>query len=152
VVFDQETANVNIGPINIETLPPTPVMWYRDSWPLKQQYIQNARKERQEIYNATYRKWTWRLDYEQLIYSHLDKDAVTGKPRYLLDLANMRILAGEMDEYDFSDFDSATEHIASLMVNTPGIMNSLVDTGHSIHNERPGFLAQTILAWIKQNA
>jgi pimeloyl-ACP methyl ester carboxylesterase len=124
-----------------------PQMWYRDDWPHKDTYINDARRERREIYNAAYRRWVWRVAYEQLIYSHLDTDALSSQPRYLLNTATMRVLAGEKDNYNWTNIDSASETIAHLMINTPGKMSTVLNTGHSIHNERPSFLAHEIIGW-----
>ncbi len=90
----------------------------------------------------------WRLNYEQLIYSHLDTDQITKQPRYLLDTANMRILAGRRDNYAWADICSATVAITGKMRNTPGEMSVVENSGHSIHNEWPALLAGEIRKFV----
>jgi pimeloyl-ACP methyl ester carboxylesterase len=137
--------------------PPQPEMWYRDDWvPCKELHITGARLERQEIYNQWFRRWHWRVAREQLFFSHLDLDVYQypsrGPKRYEKIRANVLLAAGEKDDYNFSTIYTATRHIAELMVNTPGRTLFLLDTGHSIHNERPQALAAAIVDFVGPTA
>jgi len=133
--------------------PPQPEMWYRDGWePCKTLHIAGTRLERQEIYNQWFRRWHWRVAREQLLFSHLDPDPGGGPKRYEKIRANMLLAAGEKDDYSFSNIYTASQDIAKLMVNTPGRTLFLLDTGHSIHNERPGLLAAAIVDFIGPTA
>ncbi len=139
-VFDQ----------NLVLTPPQPQMWYRDDWkPCKQYYMDMARRDRREIYNAFFRCWHWRLAYEMLIFSHLDPDTPGGPPRYESIRINTLLASGEKDNYNFSNIYHATQDIAKDMVNTPGSTLFLLDTGHSIHNERPLVLARAIADFLQ---
>ncbi len=125
-------------------VPPQPQMWYREGWPCKQYYITGARFERQEIYNPSFRRWHWRVAREQLLFSHLDPTTPGGPPGYESIHINMLLVAGKEDNYNWSNIYDATQTIAGRMSNTPGHTLFLLDTGHSIHNERPHVLALAI--------
>jgi len=126
--------------------------WYRDGWPCKQTYIEMARRDRQEIYNASFRRWHWRVAYEQLIFSHLDPDTPGGPPRYKSIHSNMLLSAGSADNDPFLGLYGPTQDIAHQMTNTPGRTLFLLNTGHSIHNERPRLLADAIVNFLLSGA
>ncbi len=123
--------------------------WYRDDWkPCKQFHIDMAHFDRQEIYNGSFRRWHWRVAYEQLIFSHLDPATIGGSPRYASIRSTMLLAAGELDNNPLLGLYVPTQDLARLMVNTPGHTLFLLDTGHSIHNERPLVLARAILDFL----
>lgn len=117
---------------------PQPQYWYRDGWPCKEASIAGARLDRQEIYNALFRRWHWRIALEQLLFSH------SYQRRWELPRARMLLLAGAMDDYAWSHIYDATKDLATRMTTTPGARGLLNATGHSIHNERPQWLAQML--------
>lgn len=122
---------------------PQPEYWYRDEgWePCKTQHIRGARADRQEIYNLTFRRWHWRVAMEQLYFSHRS----SGGQRALLGRA--LLAAGTEDNYEWTNIHDATRELAVEMLNAPGRFASFGDTGHSIHVERPEFLAREIAAF-----
>jgi len=126
--------------------------WYRDGWPCKQTYIEMARHDRQEIYNASFRRWHWRVAYEQLIFSHLDPDTPGGPPRYKSIHSNMLLAAGSADNDPFLGLYAPTQDIAQKMSNTSGRTLFLLETGHSIHNERPQVLALAIEKFLEDGS
>jgi pimeloyl-ACP methyl ester carboxylesterase len=131
--------------------PPQPQMWYSPQWPCTPQYIENDRWERREIYNQFFRRWHWRTGLEQLLFSHLNTDTPTGAPRWASNRTNTLLLAGSVDQYNWADIYSATQTLSTDMINTtPGDALFLQDVGHSIHNERPAFLAQEIASFISR--
>ncbi len=125
-----------------------PQMWYRDTWePCKAQHIRESQISRQEIYDANFRQWHWRVAGEQLIFSHIDHvDHDNTKPyRYVLNNKVPQLLiAGRMDNFPGTFIFDYTGQLAKLMVNTPGRSMFLEDTGHSMHIERPKFMAGQI--------
>lgn len=137
--------------------PPQPKQWYRDNWesedrrPVCQSaFIQDDRVERREIYNRFFRSWHWRVALEQLLFSHWPSAFASNRTRTLL-------LAGSAD--DFQDptpgigvtprIYTNTKSLSVAMINTPGDSVFLLNTGHSIHNERPLLLAQQIVQFLR---
>ena len=129
-----------------------PEFWYRQSWiPCKQLHIQFARVARREIYSPFFRQWHWRLAGEQLVYSHVDRvnhfDR-TSPWRWELNTVRQLLAAGAGDNFQGSNIFNATQTLAGLMANTPGESLFLQDTGHSMHIERPAFLAGEIARFL----
>ena len=144
--FFYEAFDSNAGP----GTPPQPQLWYRDGWPCRPAYIQDDRMERREIYNQIFRRWRWRVGLEQLLFSHLNTDTPNGLSRYASDQTRTFLLSGQKDNFNWSNIYTATRNLASLMLlnNTPGNSLFLLNTGHSIHNERPLLLSQQIVQFI----
>jgi pimeloyl-ACP methyl ester carboxylesterase len=129
--------------------PPQPQQWYFSGWQCKSAYIQDARVTHQEIYNAVFRRWHWRAGLEQLLFSHLNTDTADGSPRYASNRTNTLLIAGQADNFAYANIYPNTQNLAKLMIlNTPGNSLFLLNTGHSIHNERPLLLSQQILQFI----
>ncbi|MEP7112802.1 MAG: choice-of-anchor D domain-containing protein [Ilumatobacteraceae bacterium] len=125
-----------------------PQMWYRDSWePCKAHHIRESQISRQEIYDVNFRQWHWRVAGEQLIFSHNDHvDHDNTKP-FRFELNNkvpQLLIAGRMDNFPGTQIFNCTLKLAEWMVNTPGRSLFLEDTGHSMHIERPKFIAGQI--------
>lgn len=128
-----------------------PELWYRDGWPCKQSYITGSRIARREIYNASFRRWHWRLAGEQLIYSHVDRVVHgdnTTRFRFEDNTVRLLLVAGADDNYPYVEIYSCTQAMAVQMVNTPGLTLFLMETGHSIHLERPRFFAGEIVNFL----
>lgn len=127
--------------------PTQPEMWYRDGWLCKAAHIEGSRTARQEIYDANYRRWHWRLSGEQLVYSHVDNirhgDSSSPK-RYQLNTVRHLLVAGAIDDYFGSKIYTRTQELAGDMAATPGGGLMMKETGHSIHVERPKFFAGQI--------
>lgn len=120
--------------------------WYRDGWPCKYARIRLARIARYEIYNQDFRAWHWRLALEQLQFSHESPKAGSAQPLYLFNTTPMLLMCG-LDDTG-GDLCRWTQEVAAKMVNTPGQALFLATTGHSIHNERPRFLAREIVDFL----
>jgi pimeloyl-ACP methyl ester carboxylesterase len=58
------------------------------------------------------------------------------------------MLAGEHDNIVFIKIHDASISLARLMRDTPGEMVSVRETGHSIHAERPAYLARRIVRFL----
>ena len=134
-------------------IPRQPEQWYRDNWqPCKQLHIEGSILERQEIYHPFFRQMHWRIALEQLRFSHNLTSADGRTPLYLLNKARTLLLTGSADNYDFTNIFDATRLLASRMgefpAGRPGRCLLLRDTGHSIHNERPKFLAREIVQFL----
>lgn len=131
-------------------------MWYRADWkPCKDDHIFTARTDRFEIYHQYFRRWHWRVAGEQLIYSHVAhakyEDSLSPY-RYELNRARQLLAAGEKDNYKWANIYNATRELAEKMVKTPGRSLFLLDTGHSIHVERPRYLADQIVSFFTVEA
>jgi pimeloyl-ACP methyl ester carboxylesterase len=132
----------------------SPELWYSKDWvPCKDFHIAASRIARQEIYNANFRRWHWRLAGEQLVYSHVDR-FIRGDPnshlRYEDNTVRQLLVAGEDDDFKFSNIFPATQKLAKRMVNTPGRSLFLAKTGHSIHVERPRYFAGEIIRFLAE--
>ena len=148
-VFDQPALG---SPLDVFFPDTQPDMWYRNGWePCKSLHISESRANRSEIYDGNFRQWHWRVAGEQLIYSHVDRvdHSDESSPfRYRLNKVSQLLVAGEMDNYPGSRIYNATRDLARKMVDTLGRSLFLRDTGHSIHVERPGFLAGQIVDFL----
>jgi pimeloyl-ACP methyl ester carboxylesterase len=132
-------------------LAPQSQYWYRPGWELAQLHVRLSRLVRREIYNAYYRQWHWRVAGEQLVYSHFDRtdhEDATKPFRYELNRVPMLLAAGAADNGFGTKIYDNTAKLAGLMVNTPGRLLQIRDTGHSIHFERPHVFAQEIVEFL----
>jgi pimeloyl-ACP methyl ester carboxylesterase len=122
-------------------LRPQAEYWYRDGWePCKERLMIGARAERHELYNQNFRRWHWRVAAEQLYFSH--------RAPVLSEIGGRTLLAsGTGDNYAWSNIHDATRELGVELINTPGRLLSLEDTGHSIHVERPELLTRHIAAF-----
>ncbi|MEX2964401.1 alpha/beta fold hydrolase [Microbulbifer sp. TYP-18] len=106
-----------------------------------------------ETYNSRRRRMHWRIAYEQLLFSHQDEVAASrGLPCYQAsDIPTLLIAGAEdvVDEHRFNIF-GGVQYLAPRMENNPGYAILVDETGHSIHAERPRWLAQRILSFIAQ--
>ena len=129
-----------------------PDLWYRSGWePCKRLHIAGSRLARREIYDESFRRWHWRVAGEQLIFSHVDRtdhnDSSTSF-RHELNRVNQLLIAGESDNFEGTQIYDATRWMAARMVNTQGRSLFLRETGHSVHFERPAFLAKQIAGFL----
>jgi pimeloyl-ACP methyl ester carboxylesterase len=118
--------------------------WYRPGWSCKEGHLKGARLDRHETYDRNYRLWHWRLGAEQLLVSH---QGVEGRnPPYLNNTRRTLLMCGYQDTG--GALCEHTRAVARKMVKTPGKAIFLKQTGHSIHNERPCWLAQHIVEFL----
>jgi pimeloyl-ACP methyl ester carboxylesterase len=129
--------------------PPQAQCWMSDSWACKQNTVAAARMERQETYDANFRAWHWRLGAEQLAFSHQQFAPGTTSPLYLLNVKPMLLLCGYDDTC--GKLCEYTRDVASKMVNTPGYARFMKQTGHSLDNEYPNFVARQIADFLAQS-
>ena len=142
--FDWQTKVFGLIPVGGGR--PQSEYWARDAWPCKHAGVRLARISRYETYNRSFRLWHWRLGLEQLQYSHRSPKPGTAQPLYLSNTKPMLLMCG-VDDVG-GDLCKSTQEVAPLMVNTPGYALFLLATGHSIHDERPRFLARRILEFL----
>jgi pimeloyl-ACP methyl ester carboxylesterase len=126
--------------------PPQASMWYREGWRLKEAFLAAARRKRQEVYNVDYRRWTYRLSYDQLQFSHKDRDL--GVPYTRVTVPTM-LAAGDGDNFGFAHIRDRTVEAGERMT-APGPTYVVWRTGHSIHNERPRWLAGAIDSFLRE--
>jgi pimeloyl-ACP methyl ester carboxylesterase len=153
-VYDESVAAGT--PASILVPQAQPYFWYRDDWePCKRNHIAASRSVRQEIYNADFRRWHWRVAAEQVIYSHIDRldhhhdnnPQNTNPYRYELNMVRQLLVAGQKDDDPGLHIYTSMRDLAAKM-NTPGTSLFLLNTGHSIHFERPKFLAGKIVDFL----
>jgi pimeloyl-ACP methyl ester carboxylesterase len=141
----------------LPTVPAQPLMWFRDGWPTgapmvplapwgpavsvgpaKAIYVQEARRDRREIYNATSRPWHWRICGEMIRFKFDALVPNMNKP--------LLLMVGEADNYPLVHFCDNVKSFAGSLTGL-GQCLTVQDTGHSIHNERPYFLANQLVAF-----
>jgi pimeloyl-ACP methyl ester carboxylesterase len=130
---------------------PQPTYWYGKSFPDADLHIRLSRIARREIYNPLFRQWHWRGACEQLIFSHVENEEYgdhSTPVRYTLNFVRALLAAGEEDNYPFTGIYDATQFVGARMDKTPGRLLLVRHTGHSIHIERPGFLASEIMKFL----
>jgi hypothetical protein len=129
-----------------------PETWYRSGWePCKTLRIKGSRKARREVYSENLRKWHWRVGGEQLIYSHFDREDrwdPASPFRYTLNVVKHLLIAGADDNFRGTNIYDSTRALADAMATTPGTSLFLTNTGHSVHAERPRFLANEIVDFL----
>ena len=132
-----------------------PQLWYRDGWtPCKRLHITGSRRARREVYSANLRRWHWRVAGEQLVFSHVDR-VVHGDNstpwRYEGNIVSQLLIGSANDNFIGSNIFDATRYLADHMTTTPGRILFLRSTGHSVHFERPGYLAKQIVGFLPSN-
>lgn len=151
------SAAVAASILALPAVPAQPLMWYRDDWPTgaplvplapwgpavsvgpaKAAYIQGARRDRREIYNPISRRWHWRICGEMIGFTFDALMPNINKP--------LLLLVGESDNYPEVHFKDNVTQLAGSLKGT-GKCITVQDTGHSIHDERPYFLAAQILGF-----
>jgi hypothetical protein len=122
-----------------------PDTWYAPDWAPRQALIDECRAQRRETYHAWFRRWHWRVAFEQLSWS------LTHPPRGAPVVDQLRgrkvlLLAGNEDDLEGTNIYSRTADIGAQLrqQSVTGSTLLLDATGHSIHNERPVFLAATL--------
>jgi pimeloyl-ACP methyl ester carboxylesterase len=146
--------------MGVPVIPPQPQMWYRDDWgppgdpgalpctppsdaancgQTKLVHICGGRLDRQEVYNENLRRWHWRICGECVGFSFDPLTAQIQKP--------LLLMVGDADRYQLVDFRTNVMLFGGTLTG-PGTTQTINDTGHSIHNERPSFLAQQVLDFI----
>jgi pimeloyl-ACP methyl ester carboxylesterase len=148
--YFQEVYDTVVIPV---VLPLTqPELWYRPGWtPCKRLHITGSRLARREVYSSNLRKWHWRVAGEQLIYSHVDRVERwdnTSDWRYERNVVPHLLIGSRLDNFPGSNIFDATRTLADLMTATPGTGLFLSNTGHSVHFERPRFLAAEIVDFL----
>jgi hypothetical protein len=142
-------------------------LWWRQSWSCKTASKIAARLDRQETYDANYRRWHWRLGAEQCLFSQQETVpkaaeypipysgvATIGRtkypPLYFFNTVPMFLSCGRLDTGG-GLCDSAVQ-VSRYMVNTPGLFQVLENTGHSIDDERPMWFARHVIDFLASPA
>jgi alpha-beta hydrolase superfamily lysophospholipase len=118
-----------------------PDQWYRDDFPGKAQYVTGARLDRRETYTEEYRRWHWRISFEETLWSWQDPSAQNIKSRLLLG-------AGAGDDIWPVRIFTNTRRVAEDLASAQGDSFFFEETGHSIHAERPASLGERILDFL----
>jgi pimeloyl-ACP methyl ester carboxylesterase len=153
--------------VNVNGLPPDPDQWYRTDWndqygnpTCAAAYIVQSRYDRYEVYSKFMRRWTRAIDTEQVIFSfqtNSDPSNASYAPNYQKIGGRVFLIAGESDNFsnlsgllgNFQDIYGFTHDIAQDMRNAYGRTLFIKDTGHSIHDERPAFLASQVATFLE---
>lgn len=142
-------------------IPPQPVMWYRGGYadrtgrwqPCKDQSIACSRFDRYEIYSPNARHWATAIDLEQISFSFQDQkpclSVVTTAPSPGLPGSRLMLVAGDNDNFSPNEiYNSTIDFVRSIRLSGQGKAEFYLDTGHSIHNERPHLFAKDILYFL----
>jgi pimeloyl-ACP methyl ester carboxylesterase len=147
-------------------IPPQPIMWYRGGYapdgrgnwqPCKDESVARSRFDRYEIYSPFERHWTTAIDLEQISFSfqdnrpHLSAVATPASPG--LPASNLMLVAGDNDNFFPNAIYNSTIDLArSIRMSGQGKAEFWLDTGHSIHNERPRLFAREIIYFLTHPA
>jgi pimeloyl-ACP methyl ester carboxylesterase len=139
--------------LRLPTVPRQPEMWYRDDWgpvlpgakfgEAKEIHIAESRLDRHEIYCVVSRQWHWRVCGELLGFTFDALAPQINKP--------LLLMVGELDNYPAAHFYANVVKFAGRLTG-PGHTLTVQDTGHSIHAERPFFLAKQIVDFTSSSA
>ncbi len=112
--------------------------WYSAKWPGRANALAASQRDRREVYSERFRRWHWAIAAAQLPQRH-DEAALKSIGCPVL------ILAGADDDHTFTHIAGRVKDAAEgPLRDKPGAAYLLTDVGHSIHNERPAFLAEVI--------
>jgi len=125
---------------NLSTVPPQPQMWWLDGWLAKKRFITESRIDRQEQYNEWLREWHWRVAMETTEYTPATLVPSINKP--------LLLLVGAGDDFPMVHILKYVKQLAGAL-SGPGQCVVVSGTGHSIHDERPNWLAKQILAFAR---
>jgi pimeloyl-ACP methyl ester carboxylesterase len=148
--FDWQSKILGLFAPTAGTGQPQSFYWYREGWSCKPSHLKLARIDRYETYDHNFRLWHWRLGMEQVFASHQTNKPGTDQPLYLFNTKRTLLMCGKMDIGN--GLCDSTRQVAPKMEYTPGYALFLETTGHSIHNERPNFLARHIADFIEPSA
>ncbi|MGZ4665042.1 MAG: alpha/beta fold hydrolase [Frankiaceae bacterium] len=142
-------------------LPPQPVMWFRGGYapgdgsdwqPCKDISVARSRYDRYEIYTPAIRRWTTALDLEQITLSFQDTPPYSSRgmpPEPAPPDARLMLVAGDNDNYFPNAIYNSTIDVArAIRDRAHGKAEFWLDTGHSIHSERPHLLVREILYFL----
>lgn len=128
------------------TEPPQAQCWLSDKFNCKQKALVGARLDRHETYDRFFRAWHWRLAAEQLAFSQQQFAPNTKTPLYKTNHKPMLLMCGHDDTC--GKLCEHTRDVASKMTTTPGYARFMRQTGHSLDNEYPSFVAKEIATFI----
>jgi len=124
--------------------------WYRDGWACKEAMIHEGLLQLGEIYDPRFRRWHYRVAYEQLVFSHLEVED-DGRRRFERISAPLLLLAGEEDDSVPMSTWSFAHRLAAHLTG-PGRSVFLEGTGHAMHSERPRMVGALIWAFLREPA
>lgn len=135
-------------------IPPQPIMWYRGGYapngarnwqPCKDESIARSRFDRYEVYSPFEQRWITAIDLEQISFSFQDQGYTPApKPD-----SNLMLVAGDNDNFFPNAIYNSTIDVArAIRLSAQGKAEFWLDTGHSIHNERPHLFAMEILYFL----
>jgi len=109
----------------------------RDGWASKATYITESRLDRREVYNPNFRQWHWRICEEMIGFTFDSLVPNMTKP--------LLLMVGESDNYPEVHFLSNVTKFANGLKGPAQGGLTVQETGHSMHNERPFFLAHQVI-------
>jgi pimeloyl-ACP methyl ester carboxylesterase len=126
--------------------------WYSASWPCRTAAIDESRQYSEEVYNPRFRRWHWRVAFEQLIFSHWDADYrnPSSGPRYRNIKTRLLLGAGKEDNYWPEHLYDHAVKLSDAMTMINGEALFFANTGHSIHAERPSNFSWNIMNFLYQ--
>jgi pimeloyl-ACP methyl ester carboxylesterase len=158
-------SNMYASPLSADPLlyiPPQPIMWYRGGYapdgsiggwqPCKDRSIAGSRYDRYEVYSPNERRWTTAIDLEQISFSFQDNGSglsvVTAAPPGMPN-PHLLLVAGEQDNFFPNEIHDSTIDVArQIRLSGHGKAEFWLDTGHSIHAERPQLFAREIVYFL----
>ncbi|MGE3675618.1 MAG: alpha/beta fold hydrolase [Polyangiaceae bacterium] len=133
----------------IPTIGPASNTWWSDAIgaALKAQYVWLARLDRRELLDDAMRLWNLGLAYEQTYFSFIERER-GGVRRIDRIKRGTYVVVGDDDRAGQilagTDIAGNVERLIGTTPLVPGWISIVPQTGHSIHDERPGTLALLI--------
>lgn len=118
--------------------------WYRDGLRCKRTLIREGLTQLSEVYGPAFRRWHYRIAHEQLLFSHIEADPLSGVRPFERIRIPLLLVTGEEDDRVPMTTYRFVRRLAPYLA-MPGQTLFLEDTGHAMHSERPRFLADHLL-------
>lgn len=122
--------------------------WYRGGWrPCKRILIEEGLKQLSEVYEARFRRWHYKVAFEQLIFSHIERvPGASGRWFERIEVPLLLVAGRDDNSVPVKTYDFLQRLAPHLTM--PGETLFFMHTGHALHSERPRLLAQEIYGFV----
>src|SRR5439155_17602700 len=114
--------------------------------------IEWARASQHEVYDPMFRRWHWRMCFEQTVYSHSHFEPGAETPPYLKNVGRTLLMAGSEDNFTGANIYTWTRDLAPKMIQDRGRSIFLEGVGHSIPAEKPGLMTHQVVQFLVKEA
>lgn len=125
--------------------------WFRSDWGIcKDLAVEGGKRFVAEVYNEKFRRWHWRVAFDQLGFSHQDQVSNGGSRSVDLMRKPLLLAAGAEDNHVGTRIYDCSKLLAGWLTTNPGKAIFVQGTGHSIHSERPVWLSNEIVTFLTE--